>query len=152
PTLPDGRREALPQRDVSVSAPLSIALDAGPDLRRIAVADYPGWQRWVRSSATMSEENHGTRFVPARPTVTVYDDHGGIVRRFGPERFARPGWVDLKFFAGGRWLLAFPHNWTARGLAGQAILPADDEGDDASRSLAVLDVETGAIHTREFPD
>jgi glyoxylase-like metal-dependent hydrolase (beta-lactamase superfamily II) len=148
PTSPDGRREQLPQRDVPVSAPLSIALDAGSSLRRIAVADYPGWQRWIRSSATMSDENYGTRFVPSRPTVTVYDERGEIVRRFGPERFTRPGWFDLKFFAGGRQLLAFPHNWTARGLAGQSLLPADDD----ARLLQVLDVETGSIHTLEFPD
>jgi metallo-beta-lactamase class B len=148
PTLPDGRREELPQRDVRVSAPLSVAMDTKSPLRHIAVADYPGWQRWVRSSATLSDQDHGTRFEPARPTVTVYDDRGGIVRRFAPERFARPGWVDLKFLPGGRWLLAFPHHWTARGLAGQAILPADDD----ARSLELLDVETGAMHALEFPD
>jgi metallo-beta-lactamase class B len=146
PTLPDGRCEELPQRDFLVSAPLSIALDAGPRLRQIAVADYPGWQRWVRSSATLSDQNHGTRFVPARPTITVYDDRGDIVRRFGPERFTRPGWFDLKFLPGR--LLAYPHHWTARGLAGQAVLPADDE----ARTLLLLDVATGAIHVLEFPD
>jgi hypothetical protein len=47
PTLPDGRREELPQRDARVSAPMSVALDARSGLRRIAVADYPGWQHWV---------------------------------------------------------------------------------------------------------
>ena len=95
PTLPDGSREALPQRDVRVSAPLSVALFARPELSCVAAADYPGWQRWVRSSATAHDQNHGTRFLPARPTVTVYDARGEILRRFGPDsvpagRLARP--------------------------------------------------------------
>ena len=127
---------------------MSVALDARPRLRQVAVADYPGWQRWVRSSATLVDQNHGTRFEPARPTVTVYDERGGIVRRFGPELFARPGWVDLKFLPGGRRLLAFPHHWTSRGLAGQAVLPVDED----ARSLELLDVEAGAIRALEFPD
>jgi glyoxylase-like metal-dependent hydrolase (beta-lactamase superfamily II) len=148
PTLPDGHRGELPQRDVRVSAPLSLAFDARPELRLLATADYPGWQRWVRSSATLRDQNHGTRFLPARPTVTIYDAHSATVRRFGPERFAHPGWVDLKFLQGGRRLLAYPHHWTSRGLAGEAILPADDD----ARLLQLLDVETSAIHTLEFPD
>jgi glyoxylase-like metal-dependent hydrolase (beta-lactamase superfamily II) len=148
PTLPDGRRGELPQRDVRVSAPLSLALEARPELRFLATADYPGWQRWVRSSATLRDQNHGTRFLPARPTVTVYDARGAVVRRFGPERFAQTGWLDLKFLQGGRRLLAYPHHWTSRGLAGEAILPADDD----ARLLQLLDVEAGAIHALEFPD
>src|SRR5262249_692123 len=58
PTLPDGKREELPQRDEKVWAPLAVAIhDAGAGKRLIAAADYQGWQRWVRSSATMKEEN-----------------------------------------------------------------------------------------------
>jgi glyoxylase-like metal-dependent hydrolase (beta-lactamase superfamily II) len=148
PTLPDGRRDELPQHDVRVSAPLSLALDARPGLRFIATADYPGWQRWVRSSATLRDQNQGTRFLPTRPTVTIYDARGAVVRRFRPESFPHPGWVDLKFMQGGRRLLAYPHHWTSRGLAGEAVLPADDD----ARSLLLLDVETGAIHALEFPD
>ena len=148
PTLPDGTREALPQRDVRVSAPLSIALFAQPDLRRIAAADYPGWQRWVRSSATGRDQNHGTRFLPAPPAVTVYDAHGGVVRRFGPELFPRSGWFDLKFLPGGRRLIAYPHRWTSRGLAGQPALPADED----ARTVYVLDIEAGGVRSIEFPD
>ena len=62
--------------------------------------------------------------------------------------FARPGWVDLKFLPGGQRLLAYPHGWTCRGLAGEAILPADDD----ARVLQLLDVVTGAIHELAFPD
>jgi glyoxylase-like metal-dependent hydrolase (beta-lactamase superfamily II) len=148
PTLPDGRREAVPQRDLPVSAPLSLALDARAELRYVAAADYPGWQRWLRSSATLRDQNHGTRFLPTRPTVTIYDARGAVVRRIGPEQFAHPGWVDLKFLSGGRRLLAYPHHWTSRGLAGEAVLPVDDD----ARTLHLIDIETGTIWTLQFPD
>src|SRR5262249_43815212 len=58
PTLPDGRREELPQRDENVWAPLAVAVhvetaaDAAGAKRLVAAADYQGWQRWARSSAT----------------------------------------------------------------------------------------------------
>jgi glyoxylase-like metal-dependent hydrolase (beta-lactamase superfamily II) len=157
PTLPDGRREELPQMNVQVFAPLSLAIhgEGGTDFksvlrppRLIAAADYPGWQRWIRSSATMREENYGTRFVPARPTVSVYDGAGKLVRRFGPELFPHPVWVDLRFTGGGKYLLAYPHHWVCRGLAGQAILPADDK----ASALFILEPETGKIHQVDFPD
>src|SRR6516162_2893310 len=82
PTLPDGSKKELPQRDEKVWAPLSVAIHSDGAKRLIAVADYQGWQRWVRSSATMKEENQGLRFVPTRPTITVYDEAGKAVRRF----------------------------------------------------------------------
>jgi glyoxylase-like metal-dependent hydrolase (beta-lactamase superfamily II) len=148
PTLPDGKHEELVQEDRPVFAPLSLALDGDGDSTRIAAADYPGWQRWVRSSATLHEQNYGTRFVPARPTVSVYDGQGKLLRRFGPDLFPRPAWLDLAFFDDGKRLLAYPHHWTCRGLAGQTILPADDD----ARTLFVLDVEDGKVRTLEFPD
>jgi glyoxylase-like metal-dependent hydrolase (beta-lactamase superfamily II) len=148
PTLPDGTHEELHQEDRELCAPLSLALDGDGESRRMAAADYPGWQRWVRSSATLHEQNYGTRFTPARPTVSVYDGQGKLLRRFGPDLFPRPAWLDLAFFDGGKRLLAYPHHWTCRGLAGQSILPADDE----ARTLFVLDVEAGTIRSLDFPD
>lgn len=148
PTLPDGQRQEVPQRDVEVFAPLSLAMHGEEQPERLAVADYPGWQRWVRSSATSREQNYGVRFPPARPMVTVHDGRGQVIRRFGPEQFAHPGWVDLCFVGGGRYLLAYPHHWTSRGLAGQSILPADEE----ARMLHILDVNTGKVRRLEFPD
>src|SRR5262249_14933858 len=114
----------------------------------IAAADYPGWQRWIRSSATLQEQNYSTRFEPARPTISVYDGQGHLVRRFGPEQFPTPLWVDLCFCSGGQYLLAYPHHWACRGLAGQSILPADAE----ARSLFVLEVGTGKVRFLTFPD
>src|SRR5262245_24801227 len=67
PTLPDGTRRELPQRDEKVWAPLSVAIHANGGKRLIAVADYQGWQRWVRSSATMKDDKQGLRFVPTKP-------------------------------------------------------------------------------------
>jgi glyoxylase-like metal-dependent hydrolase (beta-lactamase superfamily II) len=154
PTLPDGRREALPQRDEKVWAPLAVAVHvgAGEDIvnapRLVAAADYQGWQRWVRSSATGKDENLGVRFLAVRPTVTIYDQRGQVVRRFAPESFAHPFWCDLRFFPDGKRLVVSPHSWTCRGLGGQPRLPADDQAND----LYVLDIAGGAVTRLPFPD
>lgn len=148
PTLPDGQREELPQKDLPVFAPLSLALSGSDESQRIATADYPGWQRWIRSSATLKEQLYGTRFEPARPTVTIYDGQGRLVHRFGPERFPAPQWVDLSFAVGGKYLLAYPHCWTCRGLAGECILPADPE----ARTLYVMEGGAGQMKSLVFPD
>lgn len=148
PTLRNGSRQELPQHDLPVVAPLSIAVNHGPTPTRIAAADYRGWQRWIRSSATMREKNYGTRFMPAPPTVTVYDADGKPLRRFGPEKFGKACWVDLTFLPGDKQLLACPHQWTCRGLAGQPFLPADNE----ARTAWLLNVETGDVRSLEFPD
>src|SRR5262249_33455804 len=58
PALPDGRREELPQRDDKVWGPLAVAVhvegaaDGTTAKRLVAAADYQGWRRQVRSSAT----------------------------------------------------------------------------------------------------
>jgi metallo-beta-lactamase class B len=152
PTLPDGRREELPERDEKIWAPLAIAIHnekaATTTKWRVAVADYQGWQRCVRSSATGKEENLGVRFMPARPAITVYDQDGKVLRRFGPSCFSSPFWCDLHFLADGKRLLAWPHHWTSRGLAAQALLPADDE----ARTLYVLELATGSVVSLSFPD
>jgi glyoxylase-like metal-dependent hydrolase (beta-lactamase superfamily II) len=154
PTLPDGRREALPQRDEKVWAPLAVAVHvgAGEDVvkakRLVAAADYQGWQRWVRSSATAKEENLGIRFLPSRPAVTIYDRDGKVVRRFAPEVFTHPFWCDLRFSPDGKRLIVAPHSWTCRGLGGQPLLPADARAND----LYVLDIARGKVTRLPFPD
>src|SRR5205085_7744073 len=104
-------------------------------------ADYQGWQRWVRSSATMKEQDQGLRFMPAKPTITIYDQTGQVVRRFGPETFEKPFWCDMRFFTNGKNLYVFPHHWKSRGLAGQPILPADEQAD----ICYVLSIESGTV-------
>jgi metallo-beta-lactamase class B len=154
PTLPDGRRDELPQRDEEVWAPLAVAvhLGLGEDIvkvpRLVAAADYQGWRRWVRSSATGQEEGLGVRFMPSRPTITIYDRDGQAVRRIAPDTFAHPFWCDLRFSPDGKRLLVSPHSWTSRGLAGQPRLPADDHAED----LYVLDVVSGKVGRLTFPD
>jgi metallo-beta-lactamase class B len=154
PTLPDGRRAELPQRDDKVWAPLAVAVhaegapEAGGPKWLVAAADYQGWQRWVRSSATERDENLGVRFLPARPAITVYDQHGKAIRRFTPDTFAGPFWCDLRFFADGKRLLVFPRSWTSRGLAAQALLPADEEAAD----MYVLEIASGKVTRLTFPD
>jgi metallo-beta-lactamase class B len=141
PTLPDGTRAELPQRDEKVWAPLSVAIHSDGANKRIAVADYQGWQRWVRSSATMKEENQGLRFVPTRPTVTVYDESGKAVRRFGAEEFKAPFWCAMRYWISGKRLEAWTRHWKCRGLAGQATLPADE----SASTLYNLSMVTGKV-------
>jgi metallo-beta-lactamase class B len=154
PTLPDGRRPALPQRDVPVWAPLAVAVhvgageDAAKGKRLVAAADYQGWQRWVRSSATGQEENLGVRFQPSRPAVTVYDQSGKVVMCLPPAAFAHPFWCDLRFSADGKRLIVWPHSWTCRGLGGQPLLPADEHAND----LYVLDLVGMKDKRLTFPE
>jgi glyoxylase-like metal-dependent hydrolase (beta-lactamase superfamily II) len=152
PTLPDGRREELPQRDEKLWAPLAVAIHvretaAGPRWQ-VAAADGPAWRRWIRSSATGREENYGVRFMPSAPTVSVYDQDGAVVRRFEPSKFLRPFWCSLQFFPDGRRLLAAPRSWACRGLAGQPLLPTDE----GANTLYVLDTRTGARRGVRLPD
>jgi metallo-beta-lactamase class B len=148
PTLPDGRREELPQRDDKVWAPLAVAVHTEGAKWLVAAADYQGWQRWVRSSATGQEENLGVRFMPASPAITVYDQDGKAVRRFGPDTFAHPFCCELRFSPDGKRLFVWPHSWTSRGLAGQALLPVDEEAAD----LYMLEISTGKVTRLTFPD
>lgn len=148
PTLPDGRRQELQQRDDKVWAPLAVAVHAEAGKWLVAAADYQGWQRWVHSSATDHDENLGIRFLPARPAITVYDQDGKAIRGFAPHTFAHPFWCDLRFFPDGKRLLAWPHSWTSRGLAGQAVLPADEDATE----LYVLEIATGKVVRLTFPD
>ncbi len=146
PSLPEGKREELPQRDERVWAPLSVAIHSHGGKRLIAAADYQGWQRWVRSSATMKEDNQGLRFMPTKPAVTVYDETGAVVRRFAADEFRAAFWGDVRFAEDGNKLVVWPHSWRCRGLAGQSLLPADDHAD----ALYVLDVPSGKAETRTF--
>jgi metallo-beta-lactamase class B len=129
PTLPDGTRKELPQRDEMVWAPLTVAIHSAGAKKLIAAADYQGWQRWVRSSATMQEENQGLRFVPTKPAITVYDETGKVVRRFGADKFKEPFWCALGYSPGLNALNVWPYHWKCRGLGGQPILPTDEHAD-----------------------
>jgi metallo-beta-lactamase class B len=129
PTLPDGTRAELPQRDEKVWAPLSVAIHSDGAKKVIAAADYQGWQRWVRSSATLKEDNQGLRFVPTRPTVTVYDETGKSIRRFGPEEFKAPFWCAMRYWMNGKRLEIWTRHWQCRGLAGQPTLPTDESAE-----------------------
>jgi len=152
PLLADGSRNPLPQRDEPVFAPLSIAVSREAVFSekdtRIATADYRGYQRTVRSSATSQDQIIGTRFMPALPTVTVYDGAGKVVRRFDSQKFTHRCWVDLAFLPGGKKLIAYPHAWASRGLAGQAMLPTDDD----AHTFWLLNVDTGTVTPYPMPD
>ncbi len=150
PTLRNGEKKVLKQWDAAVTGPLSIALHTAADgtLARVATADYRGWQRWVRSSATGLEQNNGTRLIPSKPVVSVYDGQGTLVRRFDAARFAEAAWLDLRFLPDGKRIVAWPHRWTSRGLGGVGFLPADPE----ARRIYLLDVESGDVRALAMSD
>ena len=137
---------APPYGDVRFAAPLAVAIDEPGE--RIAVADYQGWQRVFHPRDGSADIPFGTRFMPSRPTIHIYDAAGRTIRRVGPESFATPFWCDLTFFADAQKLLISPHNWTSRGLAGQSLLPADAD----ARTLYLLDIYSGALQAVRFPD
>src|SRR5262249_52875435 len=126
PTLPDGSKNELPQRDEKVWAPLSVAIHSVGRKLLVAAADYQGWQRWVRSSATMKDDNQGLRFMPTKPTVTLYDHSGKVLDRFPAAKFDEPLWCDLVFSDDGGHIHVDPHYWRSRGLGGQTQLRADE--------------------------
>jgi glyoxylase-like metal-dependent hydrolase (beta-lactamase superfamily II) len=140
---------APPVRDFKAWAPLAVAIDSAG--KRVAVADYQGWERVLLPPGdrpfSAKQGKLGFRFAPTAPAITVYDAEGKTLHRFGPDRFRLPFWCDLAFAGDGR-ILVYPHNWTSRGLAGQSLLPADDE----ARLLYLLDPETNVVHGIAFPD
>jgi len=132
---------APPYEDKPTYAPLAVAIS--PDGSLVAAADYQGWRRWFDT-----RRMGFNRFMPARPAIRVYSKEGKLVRRFGPETFAHPFWCDIAFSPDGAWLIAYPHNWTCRGLAGQTILPADEHANE----LYLLNITTGRVRVAAFPD
>ncbi len=149
PNHGDAKPQAREQFVDRIWAPLSVAVHTEADRGwRVAAADYQGWQMWVKSSATRRFQRQTPRFMPAKPTVTVYDSDGKELRTFAPDSFKEAFWCDLIFVDSGRRLLAYPHNWTCRGLAGQSILPADND----ARTVYLLDVESGQADSLELPD
>ena len=45
----------------------------------------------------MKEENQGLRFVPTKPTITVYDEAGKVAANPQRESINAPFWCDLRF-------------------------------------------------------
>ena len=113
---------------------MAVAIDRAG--QQIAVADYEIWQRVFHPRDGSQDIPFGTRFMPSRPTIHIYDLQGRVIRRIGPEAFGEAFWCDLAFSPDGKKLLISPHNWTSRGLGGQPILPADEN----ARSLYICDV------------
>ena len=137
---------APPYEDVKFQAPLAVAIDHSG--KRIAVADYEGWQRTFHSRDGSEDVLFGTRFMPSRPTIHVYNAQGKAVQRIGPDVFGAALWCDIAFSEDGCELLLSPHNWASRGLAGQPFLPANDD----ARTLYVVEIASGAMTAVRFPD
>ncbi|HET6250866.1 MAG TPA: MBL fold metallo-hydrolase [Tepidisphaeraceae bacterium] len=137
-------------QDKLVWGPLSVAIDG--DGKRTASADYQGYERFVLphtpDEALRPLRSIGVRFTAARPAVHVYDASGNKIRTFAPAAFEKAIWVDLAFSANGETLLAYPHHWASRGLAGQPNLPADDD----ARTIYALSIGDGDVRAIHFPD
>ena len=99
----DGVQHEVPQEDVEVRAPLSLAVHADTNgaLCLVACADYVGWQRWLHDPAEIGRRSV-TRFLAGRPVVSVYTSDGKLVREFAQDSFDRPLWLDLRFLPGAR--------------------------------------------------
>jgi glyoxylase-like metal-dependent hydrolase (beta-lactamase superfamily II) len=137
-------------RDDRVWGPMSLAIDRGG--RQVASADYQGYERFVLPRTPDEKlrplRSLGVRFTSARPTVHLYDGDGTKIRTFAPTLFEKPFWADLAFTSDGETLLAYPHHWASRGLAGQSCLPADDD----AKTLYVLSIRDGDVRAIHFPD
>jgi glyoxylase-like metal-dependent hydrolase (beta-lactamase superfamily II) len=145
PAMPRYGPPAPQVRDFKAWAPLQVAIDRAG--KQIAVADYEGWERVLLPPGdrpfTAKQGKLGFRFMPARPTVSVYDADGKRIRLFSSHNFKEPFWCDLAFAADGANVLVSPHNWTSRGLAGQPFLPADE----GARNAYLLKPGSGHIIT-----
>ena len=135
-----------PMKTCKFPAPLAVAIDAAAE--KIAVADYQGWQRVFHPRDGSPDIPFGTRFMPSRPTIHVYTAEGKTIRRVAPEALRGPSGAIWLSRPTADKLLIWPHNWTSRGLAGQPLLPADDD----ARNLYVLDIAGGGLHSVRFPD
>jgi glyoxylase-like metal-dependent hydrolase (beta-lactamase superfamily II)/outer membrane protein assembly factor BamB len=125
---------APPYDEVRFEVPLSAAIDAAG--KRIAVADYEGWQRVFHPRDGGEDVVFGTRVMPSRPTIHVYDAEGKTLCRIAPDAFGEAFWAEMTFSGDGRKLFVWPHQWTSRGLGGMPFLPADE----GTRTLYVVDV------------
>ena len=145
----DGVQHEVPQEDIEVRAPLSLAVhaDTSGATCLVACADYVGWQRWLDDPAEIGRRSV-TRFLASRPVVSVYASDGKLVREFAQDSFDRPLWLDLRFLPSARQIVAYPHHWTSRGLAAQPLLPADED----ACSLYLLDISSGRVQRIHLPD
>src|SRR5262249_55482974 len=66
---------------------------------------------------------------------------GKVVTAFATREFNNLLWCDLKFSANGKELYAWAHHWKSRGIAGHAILLADER----TSGLYQLDVAGGKV-------
>ena len=135
-----------PHEDLEFEAPLSVAVDRKGE--QIAAADYRVWQRVFHPRDGSRDIPFGTRIMPARPTIHIYDIRGNVIRSIAPEKFPEAFWCDFAFSPDGQTLIVSPHNWTSRGLGGQPILPADE----TARTLYLYDTASGDLRAIHLPD
>jgi metallo-beta-lactamase class B len=82
--------------------------------------------------------------MPTKPTITIYDEAGKTVRRFGTDRLKGPFWGAMRFSPDGKRLDVWTRHWCCRGLAGRPFLPTDEHAD----TLYGLSVADGKVTSK----
>jgi glyoxylase-like metal-dependent hydrolase (beta-lactamase superfamily II) len=156
PALPEPLRdypEFAESFGLKFEAPLrcrvAASISSSADASRIAVADYGAWVL-IRPGAVTGKWDppyHEVSFVPRqRATLRVVAAPG---RELAKASFPSDGLFEVRSDPAGRVIWASPASWFARGMAGSAWLPADED----ARSVHTFDVASGTwARTWTFPD
>jgi glyoxylase-like metal-dependent hydrolase (beta-lactamase superfamily II) len=156
PALPEPLRdfpEFAESFGLKAVAPLSCrvaaSVSSNADASQVAVADYGAWVS-IRPGPVTGKWDppyHEITFVPRqRAMLRVVSAPG---RELAKVSFPRDGLFEVRSDPAGRVIWAFPASWFARGMAGAAWLPADED----ARSVHAFNVAAGTWErTWTLPD
>ena len=104
---------------------VAAAVAVNADGSRIALIEYAGWL-WVRSGPAIGPWDPPYRLIPFLPRqrgwLRIVRGSGEEIRR---ARLPKEGLFEVRFDDKGERVWCYPASWIARGMAGQAWLPAD---------------------------
>jgi glyoxylase-like metal-dependent hydrolase (beta-lactamase superfamily II) len=146
PALADGYRM---RPDAVVPFRVAASVAVSQDASRVALTEYGGWL-WVHSSPAIGNWDppyHAIPFLPRqRGWLRIFDASGGETTRVA---LPKEGLFEVRMDRRGEVLWCVPTKWFARGAAGCAWLPADQD----ARTLYVYDLTRGSWRAAwQFPD